>query len=86
MAEALIVRDVALIDGIDTSPLEYAAIAIQGGRVTAVGPASEVPEPEGVEVIDGRGLWAVPGLIDTHVHVPLVRRRRCGATIWARSR
>jgi imidazolonepropionase-like amidohydrolase len=25
-------------------------------------------------VIDGRGRWAVPGLIDTHVHLELVGR------------
>ncbi len=72
MAEALIIHDVALIDGTGTPPLEHAAIAIEGGRVAAVGPASEVPQPEGAEVSDGRGLWAVPGLIDTHVHVQLV--------------
>ena len=68
---ALVVRDVTLIDGTGAPPVEGAVIAIEDGRIAAAG-ASDVAQPEGAEVIDGRGLWAVPGLIDTHVHLELV--------------
>lgn len=41
-------------------------IAIQKGRIAAVGPS---PLPgEGVEVVDGRGKLFLPGLVDGHIH------------------
>ncbi|MCH7719199.1 MAG: amidohydrolase family protein [Chloroflexi bacterium] len=73
MPASLIIRDVTLIDGTGAPPVEGAAIAIEGGRIAAAG-AGGVAVPEGAEVIDGRGLWAVPGLIDTHMHLELVGR------------
>ena len=72
MAEALLIRDATLLDGTGAPPVERTAIAIEGDHITTIGPAGEVAGSEGAEVIDGRGLWAVPGLIDTHVHVQLV--------------
>ncbi len=38
----------------------------EDGRIAAVG--FELPQ-QGARVIDGTGLWAVPGLIDAHCHV-----------------
>ena len=73
MPASLIIRDVTLIDGTGAPPVAGAAIAIECGRIAAAG-AGGVAVPEGAEVIDGRGLWAVPGLIDTHVHLELVGR------------
>jgi imidazolonepropionase-like amidohydrolase len=43
-------------------------IVITGERVSSVGPAGSVPVPSGATVIDARGKWIVPGLIDAHVH------------------
>jgi imidazolonepropionase-like amidohydrolase len=43
-------------------------VLIVGERVRAVGPAGSTPVPAGARVIDGRGKWLVPGLIDAHVH------------------
>ena len=71
MPASLIIRDVTLIDGTGAPPVEGAAIAIEDGRIAAAG-ADGVAVPEGTDVIDGRGLWAVPGLIDTHMHLELV--------------
>ena len=72
MAETLVIRGVTLIDGTGAPPVERAIITIENGRIVAVG--RTVATPERAEIIDGRGLWAVPGLIDTHVHVELVGR------------
>ncbi len=52
---------------------EQAAVAgsnviIDGARISAVGPAQNTPVPPGAKVIDGRGRWLIPGLIDAHVH------------------
>ncbi|MEE2652571.1 MAG: N-acyl-D-glutamate deacylase, partial [Pseudomonadota bacterium] len=44
-------------------------IAIGNGRIVARGPALE-PGPN-TEVIDAKGLWAMPGLFDIHTHYDL---------------
>ena len=58
-------------------------IHIEDGRITAVVPtvASAPPDPAadhrsaGVELIDGTGLIAVPGLTNSHTHSPMVMMR-----------
>jgi adenine deaminase len=44
--------------------VEVGCVAIVGGRFAAVGPRTDA-----VRRIDGRGAFAVPGLIDAHMHV-----------------
>jgi len=48
-----------------------AAILIRDGRVAWVGPQSELPGhfQDANEVIDGTGLVAIPGLVNTHHHM-----------------
>ena len=43
-------------------------IVVTDGRISAVGPADSVPIPADATVVDARGKWIVPGLIDAHVH------------------
>jgi imidazolonepropionase-like amidohydrolase len=45
-----------------------ATIVLAGGRIAAIdhGPAPRIPD--GATLIDGRGKWAIPGLVDSHVH------------------
>ncbi len=43
-------------------------ILIRGDRIVAVGPDAGTPVPPEARVIDGRGKWVIPGLIDGHVH------------------
>src|SRR5262249_26270407 len=47
------------------------AVAIEGGRIAAVGPAAELRRLGGGEVveIDAGGRRVIPGLIDSHAHV-----------------
>ena len=66
----LVIHDVTLIDGTGAPPLERAIVRIEDGRIASIDRGVE-DVPAGVEVIDGRGLWAAPGLIDTHVHLDL---------------
>lgn len=49
--------------------IEHAFVVCEGGRIEAVGGMRELPRIAGdVVEIDGRGLAAVPGLVDCHTH------------------
>jgi imidazolonepropionase len=49
--------------------LERAFILCEGGRIVATGEMGDLDAPEGDLVeIDGRGLCAIPGLVDCHTH------------------
>jgi len=43
-------------------------IIIRGGRIDAILHNAAIELTEGATVIDGRGKWVVPGLVDAHVH------------------
>jgi hypothetical protein len=43
-------------------------VVVKGGRITALGPASQIKVPAGAVRIDGRGQYLVPGLVDMHWH------------------
>jgi guanine deaminase len=45
-------------------------LVLRDGRIEALGDASLLTAPPGVEPIDYRGALIVPGFIDTHVHYP----------------
>ena len=57
-----------LIDGTGGEPIDDAVIVVRGARIENVGPRSHAPVPKGGEIIDGRGLVVIPGLIDLHCH------------------
>ena len=64
-APSLLIRNVTVIDGTGAPPRAGASVLIRDGRIAAIG----TDAPEADVVIDGRGLFALPGLIDAHVHV-----------------
>ena len=43
-------------------------VVLSGSRIKTVGPASKVRVPRDATIIDARGKWVIPGLIDAHVH------------------
>jgi DNA-binding GntR family transcriptional regulator len=46
-------------------------VIIDDGRLRAIGPSARVPVPAGATVIDGRGKYVMPGLVDMHTHTNL---------------
>ena len=57
-----------LVDGRGGPPVRDAVVIVRDGRIEAAGPRSRVPVPAGVDTLDARGTWVVPGLVDAHVH------------------
>ena len=43
-------------------------VLIARNRIQALGPSSRVPVPLGAQVVEARGKYLIPGLVDTHVH------------------
>ncbi len=62
------------ITGVDMVDVEKGIVVpdqtviIMGERIQTVGPQAELSAPEGSHMIDGRGLYLMPGLVDAHVH------------------
>lgn len=54
-----------LVDGTGAAPVPNATVVLRSGRIDCAG---YCPVPAGVTVVDGRGLWILPGLVDAHVH------------------
>lgn len=66
---ALVVRGATLLDGRGGRTVD-SVVVVRGNRIMAAGPAASVPVPkDAVRVIDGTGLFLMPGLIDLHVHI-----------------
>lgn len=51
--------------------IEHAALAITEGKITWLGTMNELPEYDAntTKVIDGKGAWLTPGLVDCHTHL-----------------
>ena len=75
--------------------IEDGTVVMAGGRIVAVG-GPETVVPAGAQVVDARGKWVTPGLVDIHSHmgdypVPAVAARSDGneltdpntAQVWA---
>lgn len=65
----LVIRNARLWDGTGARAREGMAVVIDGGRIAEVGRADAIGTAEGAEVVDGRGLTLMPGLIDCHDHL-----------------
>ncbi len=46
-------------------------IVIDGNRITAIRPSGEISPGSVAEVVPAHGLFAMPGLINTHAHTPM---------------
>ena len=57
-----------LIDGSGSYPIPNSIVIIQDGLIQSIGTISSLDVPSGVDIIDLRGSYILPGLMNTHVH------------------
>jgi len=90
----LLIKNGTLIDGAGPESIPNTLIAVDGNRISHVGPMSAAMRPETPDdtVIDAAGKFILPGLIDAHCHISLHQGALPGAryrssaefcTLWA---
>ena len=67
-------RDLAIVGASvygspDAARLTDATIVVRDGRIERVGPVRDVPVPDGMPMIDGRGTTVVAGFWNSHIHL-----------------
>jgi imidazolonepropionase-like amidohydrolase len=62
-----------VIDGTGGQPLENAVVLIQENKIISVGNSGTINLPKGTEVVDAKGLFLLPGLIDAHFHLDEIK-------------
>src|SRR5215510_7709755 len=65
-AQDVAITNVRIVVGTG-SVIETGTIIVRGGKIASVGPG--VANTQGLTVVNGTGLTAVPGYIDGHKHV-----------------
>ena len=66
--EGLLIENVTLIDGTGAPPLSNVSIWIEGERIREVS-LEPIDVPRGTTRLTGKGKYAIPGLMDMHVHI-----------------
>ena len=64
----VVVSGGTLVDVASGTEIPDTTIVIRGQRIERVDRASNTKVPAGAQVVDVRGKWIVPGLIDSHAH------------------
>jgi imidazolonepropionase-like amidohydrolase len=67
-----------LIDGTGAGPISNAVLLVEAGRVTEVGPATDVQIPRGATEVDLSGRFVMPGIVNAHAHVGDTRGLEAG--------
>jgi len=57
-----------LVDGTGAAPLADAVVLTREGKIECAGTRAACALPEGVRVVDVKGRWITPGIVDAHVH------------------
>ena len=68
-ANVLAIVGANLVDVQKGVSVEDSVVLAVRDRITSVGRVGELAIPSGAKVIDARGKWLIPGLVDMHVHV-----------------
>lgn len=69
-ARSVVIRDVSVLDTASGKMLPERTIVVRGDRIDAIGtPDKPISVSDSSMLIEGRGRFVIPGLIDAHVHL-----------------
>ena len=68
-AQVIVLTHATVVDGTGAGPQKDVTIVMENGRIRDMGPSSKIPSPAGATVIDLKGKFIVPGIINAHGHV-----------------
>ena len=68
LSVSISLRHVTLYDGVSERPVTDALVLVKDGKIAYAGPRLGSPEYTAEKEVDGAGGFALPGLIDLHVH------------------
>jgi imidazolonepropionase-like amidohydrolase len=75
----LVINDVTVIPMDKESAAEHQVVTIRDGRIISIEKQTTSPPGPNRLVIDGRGKFLIPGLVDAHAHIiPLSERLKAG--------
>jgi imidazolonepropionase-like amidohydrolase len=63
------IQGATLIDGTGSLPTRDTLVLVKAGRIVETGQMGDYDLPEGAEIIDAKGKYLLPGLVDSHVHL-----------------
>jgi len=66
--DVLAICSATLVDAPAGEVHEGTTVIIRGEEIVAVGPDDHIAIPPDARVLDGRGRWVMPGLIEVHTH------------------
>ena len=70
-AQSLAVTGATVIDATGRGPIADAVVVIENGKIKSVGPAASTQVPAGIQRLDARGKFVIPGLMDANLHLYL---------------
>jgi imidazolonepropionase-like amidohydrolase len=72
-AETTVLSNATVIDGTGKPAMPGSAIVMTDGKISWVGPMAQLKAPKGANTVDLSGKYVMPGIIDGHVHVGMMR-------------
>lgn len=70
----VVLEHVRVIDGTGQTPVENQNLVIEGGKITAVQPGSDIAGGRGITILDLHGYTVMPGIVGMHNHLFYVAR------------
>lgn len=64
----LVIRGATLVDVKSGKETPETVIVTRGERIAQIGPEGKITIPAGAHIIEVKGKWIIPGLIDSHAH------------------
>ena len=58
-----------MIDGTGATPIDDSVVIVDADRIRAAGSRARVPLPRDVSLVDAKGKFLLPGLVDVHCHI-----------------